>query len=157
MGLLFGYVVAAELDQLAIAEEVGTAVANIESDELVCFQGDTNNCRAHAKRFWMLLHEFEEMLIGFFDYLGARGGVCKPIDGLDQIIENGSAGQRALRVATHAVCDHQDAAIVRHGRGQGFVHVAGQNACVDGDGVLIDGPDVTAVGEGGNGPVRHDA
>ena len=49
MAILFGYVVAAELDQLALAEEVGTAVANIESDELVCFQGDTNNCRA---RIW---------------------------------------------------------------------------------------------------------
>ena len=49
MAILFGYVVAAELDQLALAEEVGTAVASIESDELVCLQGDTNNCRA---RIW---------------------------------------------------------------------------------------------------------
>jgi hypothetical protein len=52
------------------------------------------------------------------------------------MIENRSAGHRAMRVATHAVRDHQEAAIVRGRHDQARSHVASQDEGIDGDGVL---------------------
>ena len=77
--------------------------------------------------------------------------------GYNQIVKHGTAGHRALRVATYAVCDHQEAAIVRGRHDDGGDHVASQDIGADGDRVLVVWAHEAAMGEGSYAPaVRVD-
>src|SRR5260370_2056091 len=60
-----------------------------------------------------------------------------------------------MRVVTHAVRDHQEAAPVRCRHDDRRVHVGSEDTVTDRDGVLIFRTDAAAMGECRYGPARH--
>lgn len=151
----FGHIVVAELDELACTEQVATAIANIECDQPLGRQDGPHERRTHAERILVLVHELIEVPIGILDDFRAGGWLRKPVNRSNQIIEYGSAGHRAMRVATHAVRNHKETAIVRWRHDDRHVHVAGEDTIVDRDSVLVVRAHATAMGEGSNGPAWH--